>query len=309
VSRDGEDVLLSQRHLGSLALAVTVVTWASAFPAITTGLRGYGPSSLGLGRLLVAALALGVVAVVRPPGIPPRRLWWRVALAGFVGQTAYQWLLMTGEVRVPAGTASILIAIAPIFSVIGAAVLLGESARGRWLGMGVACTGAVLVGLSLGLGGGAAALLVLAAAACQGIYHVLVKPLAVELGAFPATIWTVWAGAALALPALPGLLRDAPVAGLSATAAAVYLGLVPTALGYVAWSAAVRRTPIAVSTVALYLVPVVAVLLAWWWLAERPAPLAVVGGALAIVGVVLTRRGPASTTVATAPERAVSPSR
>jgi len=280
----------ARRHLGSLALAVTVLTWASAFPAITTGLRGYSPWSLGLARLLVAAVALGVVAAVRPPGVPPRRLWWRVVLTGFVGQTAYQWLLMAGEVRVPAGTASILIAIAPIFSVVGAAVLLGESARGRWLGMGVACAGAVLVGASLGLGGGTAALLVLAAAACQGMYHVLVKPLAVELGAFSATVWSVWAGAALALPALPGLLRDVPSAGAAASASAVYLGLVPTALGYVAWSVAVRRTPIAVSTVALYLVPVVAVLLAWWWLGERPAGLALIGGALAVIGVILTRR-------------------
>lgn len=283
-------MIIAPRTVGPLALAVTVVTWASAFPAITTGLDGYSPWALGLARLLVAAGALAAVAVVRPVSLPPRRLWLRVAVAGLVGQTAYQWLLMAGEVRVPAGTASILIATAPIFSVVAATVLLGESARGRVAGMAVACAGAVLVGASLGLGGGAAALLVLAAAACQGLYHVVVKPLAVELGAFSATLWSVWAGAAFSLPALPLLLRDLPNAPLGATVSAVYLGLVPTALGYVAWSVAVRRTPIAVSTVALYLVPVVALLISWWWLGEQPAPLAVAGGLLAVVGVVLTRR-------------------
>lgn len=285
-------VIITPRPVGPLALGVTVLTWASAFPAISSGLDGYGPWSLGLARLLVAAAALAVVAWVRPVAVPPRRLWLRVAVAGFVGQTAYQWLLMAGEVRVPAGTASILIATAPIFSVVAAAVLLGESARGRIPGIVVACAGAVLVGASLGLGGGAAALLVLAAAACQGLYHVVVKPLAIELGAFSATLWSVWAGAAFCLPALPELLHDLPTASLGATASAVYLGLVPTALGYVAWSAAVSRTPIAVSTVALYLVPVIALLISWWWLGEQPAPLAVAGGLLAVVGVVLTRRHP-----------------
>jgi drug/metabolite transporter (DMT)-like permease len=42
--------------------------------------------------------------------------------------------------------------------------------------------------------------------------------------------------------------------------------------------------------VALYLVPVVALLLAWVWLGERPAPLAVAGGVVAIIGVIVVRR-------------------
>ena len=36
----------------------------------------------------------------------------------------------------------------------------------------------------------------------------------------------------------------------------------------------------------------VALILAWGWLGERPSPLAVVGGALAVVGVILARRQP-----------------
>ena len=276
---------------GSLAAAITVVTWASAFPAIRLGLDGLGPLGLGPARLVCAAVGLGAVALVARPAAPPRRLWGRVLLAGLLGQALYQLLLMLGEVRVPAGTASILIATAPLFSVAAATLLLGESARGRWPGMLVAFAGAALVGASLGLGGGAYALAVLGAAACQGLYHVVVKPLAEAVGAFAATAWSLWAGALLMLPAAPWLAGDVARAPTAALASAAFLGLVPSALGYLTWSVALRRAPIAYTTAALYLVPVVAIGLAWAALGERPQALATAGGVLAIVGVALVRRG------------------
>jgi drug/metabolite transporter (DMT)-like permease len=40
----------------------------------------------------------------------------------------------------------------------------------------------------------------------------------------------------------------------------------------------------------LYAIPVVAALVAWAWLGEMPAALAVAGGAVAIAGVALTAR-------------------
>ncbi len=284
-------------RVGDAALAVTVLTWASAFPAIRVGLDGYGPWALALLRLLVASAVLGAVALFAGLRLPPVGLWPRIVLAGLLGQTLYQGLLMTGERTVPAGTASLLIATAPVFSVLGASVLLRERLGRRWVGMAVAFAGAALVGLSLGVGGGVragsgagvGAVVVLAAALCQGLFHVVVKPLAEQLGAVAATAWTTWAGAVLLLPALPQLVREMPLAGWSASAAAVYLGVVPSAIGFLTWTKAVARTSIARSTVSLYLVPVVAVTMAWVWLGERPTVVAVVGGALAVLGVVLVR--------------------
>lgn len=275
---------------GTIAAAVTVVAWAAAFPAIRAGLEGFSPWALGAARLAVASLALAAAAVVLRPARPPRRLWGRVVLAGLVGQALYQGLLMTGEVTVPAGTASILIATAPLFSVVAAALLLREPVRGVLRGMLVAFAGVALVGLSLGLGGGVAALVVLAAATCQGLYHVIVKPLAVELGAFSATAWSLWVGTVLCLPLLPLAGQQARSASPPALVALLVLGIVSSALGYATWSVALQHASIAQTTVALYLVPVVALLLAWLWLGERPTPLALAGGLLAVIGVVVVRR-------------------
>ena len=275
---------------GDLALAATVVAWACAFPAIRVGLVGYSPWALGLLRLAFASLTFAVLAAFVRIKLPPRAAWPRVVLAGLLGQTLYQGLLMTGELTVAAGTASILIATAPLFSVAAAALLLGESMRGRWTGIVVAFAGTVLVGASLGLGASTAGLFVLAAALCQGLYHVVVKPLTESVGALSATAWSVWVGAAMATVGLPALRVDAGGAPTSSLWAAAFLGVVPSALGYLAWSLAVSSTTIARSTSALYLVPVVALVLAWVWLGERPSPLAVAGGALAVLGVTLARR-------------------
>lgn len=46
--------------------------------------------------------------------------------AGLIGMTAYQLLLNQGELHVPAGTASVIVAAAPLVSVATARALLGE---------------------------------------------------------------------------------------------------------------------------------------------------------------------------------------
>lgn len=281
-----------------------MLTWAAAFPAIKVGLDDYAPWALGLLRLGTASVVLAIVGVVVRPRMPHRRYWPRLALCGLLGQTLYQGFLMVGELSVPPGTASVLITTAPLFSVLTAAILLRERLGKRWRGFLLAFAGAVMAGASLGLGGGAAALIVLAAAVCQGLYHVAVKPLAEQLGAVTATMWSLWAGSLLALPALPTLISNAAAASWNSTLAAVFLGVVPSALGFLAWSDALARTSVARSTVALYLVPAVVMILSWLWLGQPPAVLAVLGGALAIGGVILVRRQPA----APAPEAAATAS-
>jgi drug/metabolite transporter (DMT)-like permease len=155
----------------------------------------------------------------------------------------------------------------------------------------VALAGAVLVGLSARVGGGVFALVVLGAAVCQGLYHVIVKPLSEAIGAFASAAWSLWLATILVLPALPFLLEQLPSASAASLWSIVLLGVVPSAIGYAAWSAALTRADIAQTTSALYLVPVVALGVSWLWLGERPAVLAVVGGAMAITGVILVRRG------------------
>src|SRR5919198_1500934 len=92
--------------LPRLALATTIVLWASAFPAIRAALEGYSAAHLSVLRLLVAALALAALAAARGVRLPARRDVPAIAGLGVAGMAAYQVLLNSGERTVPAGPAS-----------------------------------------------------------------------------------------------------------------------------------------------------------------------------------------------------------
>jgi drug/metabolite transporter (DMT)-like permease len=103
-----------------------------------------------------------------------------------------------------------------------------------------------------------------------------------------------WIGCAIAtvvcLPFAPQLASDAGDAGASALAWTVYLGAVPSALGFATWSFALGRTSAGRMGSLTYLAPPIAVALGWAVLREAPAWLAVAGGCLCLAGVYVARR-------------------
>ena len=103
-----------------------VALWASAFPAIRVAAPDLGVVGLSFVRLATASIVLLACATARRPRAPRRRdLGWIIA-CGFFGMTAYQLLLNQSELHVPAGTASIIVAAAPLVSVAVARVLFDE---------------------------------------------------------------------------------------------------------------------------------------------------------------------------------------
>lgn len=92
--------------------------------------------------------------------------------------------------------------------------------------------------------------------------------------------------------ALPAGWSQITEAAAGAWVSGIYLGLLPSALGFVLWAYAVGRLPVARSTSLLYLVPPVATLIAWAWLDELPLPAEIAGGAVVVAGVAIISRGP-----------------
>ena len=271
-----------------LAAAGTVLLWASAFPAISVAVRGLGPTGLAVARLAIASLALALAAPVIGVRRPAARDLPLIALCGLAGMTGYQLLLNAGERVVPAGTASLLVATAPVYVSVLATVFLGERPGRRWwAGSAVALAGTAVIAGSRGLGFGASALVVLAAAVLQGIFHTAQKPLLGRYTGFEVTAYAMWAGTLFVLPWTGSLLRALPHAGAAAVGSAVFLGVAPSALGFAAWAYAMARMDVGRVTTSLYLVPAAAIVIALVWLGRAPGPVELAGGAIALAGVML----------------------
>jgi len=274
--------------LASLAAAGTVLLWASAFPAISVAVGPFGPAGLAVVRLTVASATLLLAAPLLRVRRPRRADLPLIAVCGLAGMTGYQLLLNTGERVVPAGTASLLVATAPVYASGLAVAFLGEhQARRQWAGATVALAGTATIAAAHGLSFGASALIVLAAAVLQAIFHTAQKPLLGRYTSFEVTAYAMWAGTVFVLPWAGSAVRALPHASGPVFAAAVFLGVAPSAAGFVLWAYAMARMDVGRVTLSLYLVPAAAIVIALIWLSQLPGPVELAGGAVALGGVVL----------------------
>jgi drug/metabolite transporter (DMT)-like permease len=278
------------------AALVTIVLWASAFVAIRHVGHVVSPGPLTLGRLLVGSVVLSLVMLTRRQPLPQRRHWPRLVTSGVLWFGLYSVALNAAERRIDAGTASMLVNIGPVFIAVLAGLFLGEGFPRRLLiGTAVSLVGLVVIGLAASGGANAdviGVLLCLLAAASYSIAMVTQKPLLAELPGLQVTWLACTIGALVCLPFAPGLVRELDGADIATWWWVAYLGAFPTALGFTTWAYALARTSAGRLGATTYLVPPVAILLSWALLGETPVALALVGGALCVGGVYLSRRSP-----------------
>ncbi|TFV50442.1 DMT family transporter [Blastococcus sp. TF02A_35] len=275
-----------------LAVVVTVLAWASAFIGIRAVGDDLSPGALALGRLLVGTLVLGVL-VARRGWVRPAPADWRLLAVCGVGWFAvYNVALNAAEQHLDAGTTAMLVNIGPILIALFAGLWLGEGFPRRLvMGIAVAFGGVLLIGVATR---GAEAdllgvLLCLVAALTYAIGVVAQKPLLGRLPGLQVTFTACAIGAVCCLPWAGTLAAELGRAPGSSVAGMVYLGVVPTALAFSTWAYALSRMDAGRLGVTTYLVPPLVILLGWLLLDEVPPALAVVGGAVCLLGVAVSR--------------------
>lgn len=272
----------------------TVIVWGSSFAAIRASLLGgYSPGHLVLIRFLIASSIFIIYALW--PGtkfrLPRKGDLLKIGILGWIGISVYHWGVTYGEVTVSAGTAGMVIASAPIFTALIAVVFLKEriSAFG-WVGMFVGIIGVFLI--TIGSEGSTftiskGVIFILIASFAAAIFFVFQKTLLKRYRPIELTAYFTWAGTLPFFIYFPGLLQGIQGATMEANLSSIYLGIFPAAIAYVAWATALSIGETGSVASMLYAEPVIAIIVAWLWLKEFPSAIAILGGIIAILSVII----------------------
>jgi drug/metabolite transporter (DMT)-like permease len=139
------------------------------------------------------------------------------------------------------------------------------------------------------------ALFVLLAAFFAAIWAVVQRPVTQRVGATRVTTYAICFGTLLLTPWIGSLIGQVRAAPLHATLGIVYLGIFPAAIANTLWAYALIHVPASRLAVLVYLMPPMTILLTWVTLHEAPTTPAMIGGAIAILGVVIVNRSKGST--------------
>jgi len=277
----------------AVAIGITVLCWASAFISIRAAGEHLSAGPLTLGRAAVAAVVLLAVWALRREGLPGRKAWPGIITAGVLWFGVYMIALNWGEQLVDAGTAALVVNIGPILMALLGGWLLKEGFAPRlFIGMAVSFGGVALVSLSTSQDGASSVvgvLLCLVSAVAYAISVVVQKPTLRHCTALQFTGFGNLIAAVLCLPFAPLLFDELEAAPASATLHVLYLGLIPTALAFLTWTYALRFTSAGKLGATTYVVPAIVVGMSWLFLSEVPTWLTIAGGALALLGVAISR--------------------
>jgi len=283
-------------------LVLVAVVWGGTFIAGRIAAPEMPPPTAALIRYVTASLALLAMTFAMEDGLPAldRRQWLMVTLLGFAGVAGYNYLFMVGLQTVPASRGSLIMALNPAATMIGAALFLREPITiAKIVGTLLALTG-----VAVELGGGNPLALVsgeigegeLALFGCVvgwAAYTLIAKNVT-GLSALAVTTYAALIGM-LMLAALVVTRGDplVPHASLRVWLALVYMGVLGTALAFVWFLEGVKTLGPARAAIFVNLVPVAAITLGLLLLGERLTVAMLVGAALVVAGVWIINR-PAS---------------
>jgi len=271
---------------------ITILLWGSAFPAIRYTLRAYSPEALMLFRFLLASATLIIIGVIKGIRLPKKKDLPLFALGGFVGVFLYMLFSKNGAVHLEAGLGSFIVSSSPVFVLVLSTIFLREKVRWVcWVGIIVSFCGLVVImfsramGFALDLG----VLLFLLAALTTSWHSIIQRKITRSYTAIEATTYTMIFATLFMFIYFPALIRELPGSGLRVNLLVAYLGVFPAAIAYLSWGWAISKAEkTAYVTVFMYLTPVVASVIAYFWLGETFTLLALLGGVVIIAGMVIT---------------------
>lgn len=279
------------------ALIAVVAMWGLVFVAISRVLRSIDAIQLVVIRFTLIAVVFAGIFVVVPSTRPHLHGWkdWRLfALIGVIAVPGAQLTIVNGQRYLSPPLVSLVPTTAPAFAAIIAAVWLNERVGTRQIvGFVIALSGVAVVILA---GSGASELtvdnpwgaaLTIISPMSWAVYTILTKMLTTRFQPITAIGLAMIAGSLSMLPLWPHA-----IAGISDITAAqwawmTFLVFGGTVVPYMVWWYALGQLTAATTTAYMYAIPLAALFWSWAVLGIVPTPVALLGGAVIIVGVAM----------------------
>lgn len=267
------------------------VIWGSSFLLMEIGLETFRPGVVTMVRVALGALALALVRRARGP--VDRDDLPRVALLGLLWVAIPLSLFPIAQQWIDSSVAGMINGAVPIPAAVWSMVLLRKvPGRRQLIGIALGFVGVVAIFLPELRGSSATALgasLVVLAIVLYGLSANMVVPLQQRYGALPVLLRAQLAALIIVVPIGLWQLPGSTFAWGPALAM-IPLGTLSTGLAFVLLTTLVGRVGGPRGSVAIYFVPVVAVVLGVVVLGERIELLAVVGTTLVLLGAWFTSR-------------------
>ncbi len=235
--------------------------FGSAFLLISVALDSFAPTMVAFGRVTLGAAALATLPAARHR-INRADYGWMVVI-GITGHGGPALLFAFAEQRVPSATAGMLMSAIPITTTtIAALVARTVPSRRRIGGLAVGFVGVLLISWPelTGTGDLLGIALVCLAVVSYSVTAQLYGPMQHRYGAIPVTMWSLCCASVLLLPlGLTGLSSSS--IELRPLLALVTLGVLGTGAARAAQVSLVGRVGAARTSIAGYLVPIVALIL------------------------------------------------
>jgi drug/metabolite transporter (DMT)-like permease len=287
-----------ERRWAEIGVLITVLIWSANFVVVKAAIGELGPLTFTSLRYAVAAITLLLILRLRQGAFRfPHGHGRQLFVMGALGFGAYQVLWTLGLTQITAGDSALLIAASPVFvALLAGAVGMDVLSPPKVAGALISFAGvAVIIAAGHELSLGASLLgdaLTLGAAALWAVYTTAGARIMRTVDPLEATVWTVVSGAIVLAPFGVWEAATAPPASITVPAivAIVYSGALAAGIANVFVFNAIRLVGPTRVTASQFLVPAGAVILGALFLNEPVGWAQVVGGAIIVLGVWLTRR-------------------
>jgi drug/metabolite transporter (DMT)-like permease len=267
------------RLSGILAGLAAASIWGGMYVVSKVVLEVLPPFTLLSLRLILGAVALGIVLLIRRRSpLSPRQVW-RVLAIGLIGFGVSVGLQFVGTSLSSAANAALITSASPAFILLFGALLLGEAVTPRRMAaLALASLGvlAVLNPIDVDLTQDAfrGNLALIGAAVTWGLYSVLVKRASRDMATTEVSFFAFLGGLLFSLPlaAMEGRGAPAGAVTLPLVLGVLYLGLISTALAMVLWNRSLALLEAGLVSLLFFAQPVVGVSLGALLLGESLGP-------------------------------------